>query len=170
MHQFETPRFPFPPLLSAVKKKGGTTLYSRRGNILNKKFPYIATALKALPDDTILDGEIVALDGQGRSDFNLLQNFRSAESKIHYYVFDILALKGEDVSTRPLTERRKILAKTLKPNDHISSSPAERGRPPKIWAFGKEIVFEGVSRSGWTVVTSRAKGPERGASTASIWA
>jgi ATP-dependent DNA ligase len=33
-----------------------------------------------------------ALDEQGRSDFNLLQNFRSAESKIHYYVFDILAL------------------------------------------------------------------------------
>ncbi len=78
--------------LEAVKQKGETTLFSRRGNILNRKFPYIATALKGLPDDTILDGEVVALDGQGRSDFNLLQNFRSAESKIHYYVFDILAL------------------------------------------------------------------------------
>jgi bifunctional non-homologous end joining protein LigD len=57
-------------------------------------FPYVAEALGPLPDSTILDGEVVALDSQGRSDFGLLQNFRSAESKIHYYVFDILALKG----------------------------------------------------------------------------
>jgi ATP-dependent DNA ligase len=98
--------------LEAVKKKGEIMLFSRRGNILNRKFPYVATALKGLPDDTILDGEVVALDSEGRSDFNLLQNFRSAESKIHYYVFDILALKGKDISTLPLTERRKILAKT----------------------------------------------------------
>ena len=113
--------------LEAVKKRGETTLYSRRGNILNRKFPYIATALKCLPDDTILDGEIVALDEQGRSDFNLLQNFRSAESQIHYYVFDILALKGRDVSVLPLAERRRILEKALKRNEHISTSPAEAG-------------------------------------------
>jgi bifunctional non-homologous end joining protein LigD len=111
---------------------------------LNRKFPYIAIALKDLPDDTILDGEVVALDSQGRSDFNLLQNFRSAESKIHYYVFDILALKGKDVSTLPLAERRKILAKTLKPNDHISSSPAEEGTSTKILTFVKEHGLEGV--------------------------
>jgi ATP-dependent DNA ligase len=37
--------------LEAVKKKGESTLFSRRGNILNRKFPYIATALKGLPDD-----------------------------------------------------------------------------------------------------------------------
>jgi DNA ligase D-like protein (predicted ligase) len=130
--------------LEAVKKTGETTLYSRRGNVLNRKFPYIATALKGLPDDTILDGEVVALDSQGRSDFNLLQNFRSAESKIHYYVFDILALKGKDLSTLPLSERRKILAKDLKPNDHISTSPAESGSPVKILAFVKQHGLEGV--------------------------
>ena len=45
--------------LEAVKKKGETALFSRRGNILNRKFPYIATALEALPNDTILDGEVV---------------------------------------------------------------------------------------------------------------
>src|ERR1700722_16133555 len=82
--------------LEAVKKKGEVTLFSRRGNVLNRQFSYIAAALKDLPDDTILDGEVVALDAQGRSGFNLLQNLRSAESKIHYYVFDILAHKGKD--------------------------------------------------------------------------
>jgi ATP-dependent DNA ligase len=70
--------------LEAVKQNGETTLYSRRGNILNEKFHYIATALKKLPDNTVLDGEVVALDAKGKSDFGLLQNFRSAESKIHY--------------------------------------------------------------------------------------
>jgi ATP-dependent DNA ligase len=100
--------------------------------------------LKGLPDDTILDGEVVALDSQGRADFNLLQNFRSAESKIHYYVFDVLALKGQDVSTLPLKERRKILANTLKPNDHISTSPAEEGTSTKILTFVKEHGLEGV--------------------------
>jgi DNA ligase D-like protein (predicted ligase) len=130
--------------LQAVKQSGETTLFSRRGNILNRKFPYIATALNGLPDDTILDGEVVALDDQGRSDFNLLQNFRSAESKIHYYVFDILALKGRDVSALPLAERRKILEKSLKRNQHISTSPAEAGSSAKILTFVKEHGLEGV--------------------------
>jgi DNA ligase D-like protein (predicted ligase) len=130
--------------LEAVKKKGETTLYSRHGNILNRKFPYIATALEGLPDDTILDGEVVALDEQGRSDFNLLQNFRSAESKIHYYVFDVLALKGKDVSMLPLTERRRILDKALKRNNHISTSPAEAGSSEKILTFVRQHGLEGV--------------------------
>jgi bifunctional non-homologous end joining protein LigD len=84
--------------VEAVKQHSKVTLYSRRGNILNTKFPYIATALKELPDETILDGELVALDAKGRSVFNLLQNFRSAEAQIHYYAFDILALKGKDLT------------------------------------------------------------------------
>ena len=130
--------------LEAVKKDGETALYSRRGNLLNRKFPYIASALKSLPDATILDGEVVALDEQGRSDFNLLQNFRSAESKIHYYVFDILALKGRDLLHLPLDKRREILAKALKPNDHISTSPAELGSSSKILTFVKEHGLEGV--------------------------
>src|SRR5580658_7224388 len=59
--------------LEAVKNSRETTLYSRRRNILNHKFPYIAAALADLPDATVIDGELVALGAQGRSDFNLLQ-------------------------------------------------------------------------------------------------
>jgi ATP-dependent DNA ligase len=51
--------------VEAIRQHGKVTLYSRRGNILNTKFPYIATAPKELPDETILDGELVALDGKG---------------------------------------------------------------------------------------------------------
>ena len=130
--------------LEAVKKNGETTLYSRRGKILNRQFAYIAAALESLPDDTILDGEIVALDSQGRSDFNLLQNFRSAESRIHFYVFDILAHKGKDLSRLPLAERRRVLDKVLTRNEHISTSPVEEGSPKKILAFVKTHGLEGV--------------------------
>lgn len=108
--------------LEAVKNGGETTLYSRRRNVLDRKFGYIEAALKDLPDATVLDGEIVAMDAKGRSDFNLLQNFRSAESKIHYYVFDVLMHKGRLLAELPLEERRAIVNKIVPRNDHISTS------------------------------------------------
>jgi DNA ligase D-like protein (predicted ligase) len=130
--------------LEAVKKDGKTTLYSRRGNILNRKFHYIATALSKLADNTVLDGELVALDSQGKTDFGLLQNFRSAESKIHFYVFDLLILKGKDVSSLPLDERRALIGKVLPLNGHISESAIEYGSSAKMLKFVKEHGLEGI--------------------------
>jgi bifunctional non-homologous end joining protein LigD len=130
--------------LEAVKNAGETTLYSRRGNILNKKFQYIAEALKKLPDSTILDGEVVALDAKNKSDFNLLQNFRSAETKIRYYAFDILMLKGKLLTQLTLDERRTILAKALPINDHISLSVVDRGPATHILKFVQKHGLEGV--------------------------
>ena len=130
--------------LEAVKNDGETTLYSRRGKILNKKFQYIAEALKKLPDSTIIDGEIVALDADNRSDFSLLQNFRSAETKIHYYGFDILMLKGKPLGLLPLAERRAILAKVLPINDHVSLSVVDSGPASHILEFVRKHGLEGV--------------------------
>jgi ATP-dependent DNA ligase len=92
-----------------VRSAGRTTLYSRRQNVLNQKFHYVATALKDLPDETVIDGELVALGPDGRPDFNLLQNFRSAESRIVYCPFDILVHKQRNLTQLPLSERRAIL-------------------------------------------------------------
>jgi DNA ligase D-like protein (predicted ligase) len=130
--------------LEAVKRKRETALFSRRGNILNDKFPYIADALKKLPDNTVLDGEIVALDPHGKSDFGLLQNFRSAENKIHYYVFDLLTLRGKDLSQQPLQERKALLSKILPRNDHISESAVESGSYSKLLKFVKQHGLEGI--------------------------
>jgi bifunctional non-homologous end joining protein LigD len=130
--------------LEAVKKAGKTTLYSRRGNILNRKFHYIATALEGLPDETVIDGELVALDEKGKSDFGLLQNFRSAESKIHFYVFDLLVLEGKDVSQLPLDKRRALFAKVIPRNDHISSSAVEHGSYTKLLEFAMRHGLEGI--------------------------
>ena len=58
--------------LEVVRSGGQTTLYSRRQNVFNQKFPYIAAALNNLPDETVIDGEVVAIGPDGRPDFNLL--------------------------------------------------------------------------------------------------
>ena len=129
--------------LEAVKNGGKVILYSRRGNVLNRKFPYIALALAKLPYATVLDGEIVAIDDKGRSDFKLLQNFRSAESKIHYYAFDVLVHKGQRLTERPLGERRAILEKLLPRNDHVSLS-AVGTSAAQMLRFVKQHGMEGV--------------------------
>src|SRR6202789_2876307 len=105
-----------------VRSAGKTTLYSRRQNVFNQKFHYIATALEDLPDGTVIDGELVALGPDGRPDFNLLQNFRSAESRILYYAFDILIHNKRNLTELPLSERRSILSSVIEPGEHVALS------------------------------------------------
>ena len=89
--------------------RDGVTLWSRNHNNLNRKFFYIADALGFLPPNTLLDGELVALDAQGRSQFSLLQSFRRAADRVRYIVFDILRLGGRDLTRLPLVERKQLL-------------------------------------------------------------
>ena len=147
--------------LEAVKTQGKVTVYSRRHNVLNKKFGYIADALDELPDETVLDGEIVAVDDDGRSNFNLLQNFKSAALKIHYYAFDVLVYKGKLLTARPLSERREILAKILPRNDHVSLS-----------AFGTSAsqMLKLVKRHGLEgIVAKRADGVYEPGKRTGLW-
>jgi ATP-dependent DNA ligase len=90
----------------AVKSGGAVTLYSRNKKILNKRFPYIIEPLRGLPDGTVVDGEIVALDDDGRPVFNLLQNFTSEAGRIRYFVFDLLFYDNRDLTRLTLLVRR----------------------------------------------------------------
>ena len=65
--------------------------------------------LASLPDETAIDGEVVALDEAGRPSFNALQNYGSSKSPILYYVFDALTIHGRDVTGEPLSSRRELL-------------------------------------------------------------
>jgi ATP-dependent DNA ligase len=71
----------------AVKSDQKVHLYSRNGKSFDKKFSPVVEALRELPDETTIDGEIVALDDSGRPNFNLLQNFVSETGRIRYFVF-----------------------------------------------------------------------------------
>lgn len=57
----------------AFKTDGRSQLRSRNDNDFNRKYPAVAAALTALPDQIVIDGEVVALDENGRPSFNLLQ-------------------------------------------------------------------------------------------------
>jgi ATP-dependent DNA ligase len=85
------------------------TLYSRNRKTLNKRFPYIIEPLRELPDGTVVDGEIVALDDDGRPVFNLLQNFTSESARIRYFLFDLLCYQDHDLLRLPLVKRREML-------------------------------------------------------------
>jgi bifunctional non-homologous end joining protein LigD len=99
----------------AIKSDGKLQLRSRNGNDFNSRYPTIAKALRALPDETVVDGEVVAVDEEGRPSFNLLQNCASSGTKLIYYLFDVLILGGRDVKGEPLIRRRALLEEKLLP-------------------------------------------------------
>ena len=68
--------------------------YGRAMITILQHYAQIASALHRLPDETVIDGEVVALDEEGRPSFNLLQNSSSSEARLAYFVFDVLILNG----------------------------------------------------------------------------
>src|SRR6516164_4572350 len=98
----------------AVKSGGKLNLFSRRRNSFNRQYALVFECLADLPDDTVIDGEIVALNESGRPDFNLLQHYRAEASRIHYFVFDLLVYNNRDLTQLPLIERRQIMKSVLK--------------------------------------------------------
>src|SRR5690348_5495433 len=98
----------------AIKDNDRVNLFSRRHKSFNHQYPHLVEALGELPEGTVVDGEIVALDESGRPNFNLLQNFRSEASRIHYFIFDVLICNDRDLTGLPLSERRKFMKSLLK--------------------------------------------------------
>lgn len=85
-------------------------LYSMSGLDYTREFRQIAFALRTLNETSIVfDGEIVALDNRGRASFQELQNRKSTQHPIIYYVFDVLHHNGHDLINLPLTQRREVL-------------------------------------------------------------
>ena len=95
-------------------KSSRVNLFSRRHKSFNNQYPYLVDALADLPEGTVVDGEVVALDDSGRPNFNLLAQFRSEASRIHYFIFDLLVCNGHDLTKVPLCERRGFVKSLLK--------------------------------------------------------
>src|SRR3954463_5779049 len=99
----------------AFKRSDGVYLRSRNNNDFNRRYPEVVRALGGLPQNTVVDGEIVAFDQEGRPSFNALQNYGSRSGPVIYYVFDLLVLAGNDVRREPLQKRRELLEQKLLP-------------------------------------------------------
>lgn len=113
-----------------IRAKGKVELRSRNDNDFSARYAAIAKALEKLPDETVIDGEIVALDSAGRPSFNILQNYGSSKAPILYYVFDLLLLAGSNVMGETLDARRALLEKRVLPklSDPVRYSPELKGR------------------------------------------
>lgn len=99
----------------AFKRNGAVHLRSRNDNDFNARYPAVVEALAKLPDDTVIDGEVVAFDQEGRPSFNALQNYGSAPAPVVYYVFDVMVVAGQNVMREPLQKRRELLEKKVLP-------------------------------------------------------
>ena len=130
----------------AVKTNGKVHLRSRNNKDFNARYPAIAQALAPLPDETVIDGEVVALDEFGRPSFNTLQNHGSAKVPIIYYVFDVLIVAGRDVMSERLSVRRDLLRNRILPKlgEPIRHCPELNASLADVVASVRAAGLEGV--------------------------
>jgi bifunctional non-homologous end joining protein LigD len=128
------------------KTRGLVHLMSRNGKDFSRRFRALTRALEALPDETAIDGEVVALDGIGRPSFNLLQNHASSDYSLVFYVFDLLMIAGADLTRERLELRRELLRTKLMPNlsQPIRFSETLRASPAALVSAVREQGLEGV--------------------------
>ena len=127
------------------KDHSAVKLWSRRGNLFNQDFPGLARACAALPADTLVDGEVIALDQQGRMSFNLLQHRRSQASAIRFYAFDLLVYKGHSTINLEISERHDLLAQALANVDgDVQLMQRFETVPAELIRAAKRLGFEGI--------------------------
>ena len=130
----------------AIKAGGKVQLRSWNDNDFNGWYPGIVKALASMPDETVIDGEVVALDPDGRPSFNTLQNYGSCGAPLHFFIFDLLVLNGKDVMNEQLMKRRALIEKSVLPKlaDPIRYSPILEVRLKDLIASVKAQGLEGL--------------------------
>jgi bifunctional non-homologous end joining protein LigD len=145
----------------ARQEAGEVRLESRTGKELTRIYPEVSAAVAAQrPRQMLLDGEVVAYDGDQTSFSRLQQRLGVAKPSpeqmaaypVVYCVFDVLELDGEDLTGRPLLERRTRLAEAVRPSAALQLSEA--------WREDSERRFAEACRSGWEgLMAKRADAP-----------
>ncbi len=123
----------------------GISLISRNGHSFDDRFPVIRDALATLPCTAIVDGEVVALDDEGRASFGKLQNSEDNSANLVYYLFDLLYVDGVDVRSLPLSSRKKLLQQLLEGcderlrySDHVETNGVD------FFAAARKGKLEGI--------------------------
>jgi bifunctional non-homologous end joining protein LigD len=146
-----------------VARKDGDAvrLESRTGKDLTGTYPEVTAALAAQrPEQLLVDGEVVAFDGEQTSFSRLQQRLGIANPSralvekfpVVYCVFDLLEAGGEDLTARPLIERRVQLERAIRPKKGLQISEA--------WRDDSERRYARACRSGWEgLIAKRADAP-----------
>jgi ATP-dependent DNA ligase len=115
----------------AVAFKTGGKIYRRSRN--NKDFaarnPNVVAGLAKRPDETVIDGEVVAFDENGKPSFNALQNYGSTTAPVVISVFDVLVLQGAEVMREPLEARQRLLEKKVLSKLRSRAAAPDRSTP-----------------------------------------
>jgi bifunctional non-homologous end joining protein LigD len=140
----------------AFIENGKVRLVSRNQNDLTARYPELKDMAKFVQAKTaILDGEVVALDAEGKASFSLMQQrtgFRpggkravgNADVPVLYYAFDLLYLDGYDWRRVPLEERKRKLESLVLPGNavHYSDHYEERGKA--LFEIARKRGLEGI--------------------------
>lgn len=131
--------------LTLSKFDGKVKLYTRHKNEVTAKFKELITI--DIPDGTMLDGEIIVTDQNGKPDFEaMMERFMSSKSghPIQYCVFDLLYHKGENTMFKPLYERKALLEGILPTDDKIVYVQHLEGHGQQYFDLIREQELEGI--------------------------
>ena len=162
--------------MRALVSKNGDKIdmWTRNGKSLIHRFPALASAVSQLPVETaVLDGEIVALDKEGRAHFSLIQprihlsrakDIAAADQQIpvYFYAFDLLYINGYNLMKFPLIDRKSVLQKLVETNtgwirfaDHVEESGIQ--------------FFNAVAKRGLEGVVAKLKASEYQPARSKYW-
>jgi bifunctional non-homologous end joining protein LigD len=133
---------------------GEVEFRSRSGRNITPEYPDLKSVVKQLnARKAIVDGEIVALDDEGRSDFTKIQPrfgvsnpplSLQQKNPVTYYLFDLLYCDGFDLRNSPLEKRKELLQKLLRPSDKIRYSDHVVEKGTELFQIAKERRLEGI--------------------------
>jgi bifunctional non-homologous end joining protein LigD len=136
---------------------GGIRLLSRRGNDVTATYPELAGLPRVLRGDALVDGEIVALDEEGRPSFERMQQRMNltrpreierlaASVPVRLLLFDVLEIAGSSVMQLPYSRRRELLERLLRPRAGVPVEvPAgATGEPAEAFEESRRLGLEGL--------------------------
>jgi bifunctional non-homologous end joining protein LigD len=158
-HPFSDPNWLFEIKWDGVRalariENGTLALRSRTGVDISKRYPELASLPSALAArQAILDGEIVALDAQGHSSFERLQERMHVRApsaslvtqmRVVYFAFDLLYCDGYDLREAPLLERKQLLQRLLYTSERFRYADHQLEHGKELFALAEQNGLEGI--------------------------
>lgn len=158
---FNDPRFLFEPKIDGHRlvlsvTNGRPELYTRHKTLCTPQYPELHDVPLEDVSDAVLDGEVARVDpATGAVDFEaVMERFQlrqeqkiqeaAASWPVHFFVFDILRYKGEDLRSWPLTRRKQLLQEVLRRNASYSNVMSVVGSGTDLFEVIRQRKLEGI--------------------------